>query len=318
MPGAGIERPWQGGALAEPPACPDTEWAFRRYEEVRARLPGAGFPAGSLEAANLAAVADRYEGFVLDAYGVLNVGGRAIPGAVARMAELRRRGRRLVVLTNAASHTRAEAIAKYHRLGFDFAPSEVVSSRDVAGAALAALAPGALWGAVSAAGDDFHDLPVRVADLIAEPARLADCDGILLLSTARWPTGMTLRLAEALARRPRPLVVANPDLVAPQEGGLSVEPGAHAHALADHLGLAPSFFGKPYPAAFAAALDRLGLADPAAAAMVGDTLHTDVLGGRAAGLGTVLVTRHGLFAGQPVAPAIAASGIVPDVIVPTT
>jgi hypothetical protein len=32
----------------------------------------------------------------------------------------------------------------------------------------------------------------------------------------------------------------------------------------------------------------------------------------------VLVTDHGLFAGLPVAPFVAASGIVPDFIVPTT
>ncbi len=53
-------------------------------------------------------------------------------------------------------------------------------------------------------------------------------------------------------------------------------------------------------------------------AMVGDTLHTDVLGGRAAGIGSVLVTGHGLFAGRDTAPYITRSGIVPDVIVPTT
>jgi ribonucleotide monophosphatase NagD (HAD superfamily) len=52
--------------------------------------------------------------------------------------------------------------------------------------------------------------------------------------------------------------------------------------------------------------------------MVGDTLHTDVLGGAAAGCRTVLVTDHGLFAGRDTVPFIAASGIVPDFIVKTT
>lgn len=295
----------------------DADWAFRRYEAIRARLPRARFPARSVQAPDLGALAERYDGFVLDAFGVLTVGDRPIPGAVARMAELRRRGKRLVVLTNAASYSRREAVAKFRRLGFDFTAGEVISSRDVAAAALERIAPGALWGAVAAAGDAFHDLPGRVADLLAEPARLADCDGLLLLSTARWPRGYVEQLADALAARPRPLVVANPDLVAPREGGLTVEPGAHAHELADRLGIAPRFFGKPYPEAFATALDRLGLADPSRVAMVGGTLHTDILGGRAAGLGTVLVTGHGLFAGRPVGPAIAASGIVADAIVPT-
>ncbi len=51
--------------------------------------------------------------------------------------------------------------------------------------------------------------------------------------------------------------------------------------------------------------------------MVGDTLHTDVLGGAAAGCRSVLVTDHGLFAGRDTAPFIAASGIVPDFIIPS-
>jgi ribonucleotide monophosphatase NagD (HAD superfamily) len=46
--------------------------------------------------------------------------------------------------------------------------------------------------------------------------------------------------------------------------------------------------------------------------MVGDSLHTDILGGRAAGCFTVLVTGHGFFAGVDPAPFIAASGLVPD------
>jgi predicted HAD superfamily phosphohydrolase YqeG len=51
--------------------------------------------------------------------------------------------------------------------------------------------------------------------------------------------------------------------------------------------------------------------------MVGDTLHTDVLGGAAAGCRSVLVTDHGLFAGHDAARFISASGIRPDFIVPS-
>ena len=60
----------------------DAEAAFRRYEEVRPRLPAASYPAASLHLPTLAEAADRWDGFVLDAFGVLNVGETAIPGAV--------------------------------------------------------------------------------------------------------------------------------------------------------------------------------------------------------------------------------------------
>lgn len=294
------------------------EQAFARYEAVRPRLPVARMPGKSLTLPDLSAVADHVDGFLLDAFGVLNVGETAIPGAVARMAALRARGKRLCVLSNAASYPKAALLAKYHRLGFDFAEGEVISSRDAAIARLGGVLPGRpLWAAISAAADGFGDIPARVESLIDDPTLLTRADGFLFLSSVRWTPALHAALAEALARHPRPLVVANPDLVAPTEQGLSLEPGLFAHDLMDRLGVAVHWFGKPFGHAFDDALARLDL-PPARAAMVGDTLHTDVLGGAGAGMRSVLVTGHGLFAGHKAEAFVAKSGLVPDFIVPTT
>jgi HAD superfamily hydrolase (TIGR01450 family) len=293
----------------------DAATAFARYEAIRPRLPQAAFPARSRHAPSLAEASEPFDGLVLDAFGVLNVGDSPIPGAVARMAELRARGVGLCVLTNAASYTRAAAQAKYRRLGFDFAPEEVVSSRDIAAAHLEDLAPGTLWAAIAAPGDDLADIDAEVADLLADPVLWRRAGGFLFLSSIRWTPDLQAQLVATLIETPRPVAIANPDLVAPREDGLTIEPGFWGHDLQDRTGVPPHFFGKPYPDAFTVARQRLGARTPA---MVGDTLHTDVLGGRAAGMGTILVSDHGLFAGQPTARFIQRSGIVPDVIVPTT
>jgi HAD superfamily hydrolase (TIGR01459 family) len=296
----------------------DAVSAFARYEAIRPRLPKARFPAQSLHLATLEDVADHVDGFLLDAFGVLNVGETAIPGAVARMASLRARGKRLAVLTNAASYTRTQLLAKYHRLGFDFTADEVVASRDVAVAQLQRIAPGACWAAIAAAGDSFADIPARVTCALAEPAALDGADAILFLSSARWSAELGHRLRAALERRPRPMVIANPDLVAPREDGLTHEPGLFGHNLLDALpGAEVHWFGKPFPEALAEGIARTGLA-PGQLAMVGDTLHTDVLGGAAAGCRSVLVSGHGLFANLQAEDFIAASGIVPDFVVPDT
>jgi predicted HAD superfamily phosphohydrolase YqeG len=76
-------------------------------------------------------------------------------------------------------------------------------------------------------------------------------------------------------------------------------------------------FGKPFDDAFNDAMDRLGTIEPRRIAMVGDTLHTDILGGRAAGTRTVLVRDHGLFAGLDTERFISCSGIVPDFSCPS-
>ena len=295
---------------------PTTEAAFARYEAVRHRLPRATFPARTVHVGSLADVADRFDAFVLDAFGVLNVGLTPIPGAVGRMADLRAMGKRLIVLTNAASDPRSAAHAKYRTLGFDFALEEVVSSRDAAVARLERIAPDARWGAIAAPGDDFADISADIRHWSAEVQ--PEVDAFVMLSSLGLDAGTHLALEEALRRHPRPLVVANPDLVAPREDGLSREPGHFAHAMADAVGIAPVFYGKPFPDAFADVLARLPGIPRDRIAMVGDTLHTDVLGGRAAGLGTVLVLDHGLFAGQDIDGYIARSGIVPDFVCATT
>ena len=104
--------------------------------------------------------------------------------------------------------------------------------------------------------------------------------------------------------------------MAPREDGLSQEPGFYGYQLFRQLGLAPDLFGKPFKNIYDHAFARLGHVDPGRVAMVGDTLHTDILGGSAAGFGTVLVSNYGVLKSLNVNACIEESGISPDYIVP--
>jgi HAD superfamily hydrolase (TIGR01459 family) len=304
--------------------------AFDAYEAMRPILPSArtgGRVPRSVP--NLEAVFDQFDAFVLDAFGVLNIGNSPIPGAVERVAQMQAAGRAVLVLTNGASYPRAHALAKYRRLGFAFAESQVVASRDVAAHAMAAMPDVRLWAAIGPAGSGFDDLPGHVELLDDDMGLLEKAQGFLFLGSEGWTDARQAALGCALATQPRPLLVANPDLVAPRETGLTLEPGFFALRLLEQLGTAlspdaravigPHWFGKPHRNAFEAVRARLpqGIA-PLRVAMVGDTLHTDILGGQAAGFSTVLIAGHGLFAGHDPAPFIAKSGICPDFIAATT
>ena len=70
----------------------DAAWAFRRYQEIRARLPKAAFPACSEACVDLGEISDRFDVFIFDSFGVLNVGDTAIAGAGERIAVLRDAG----------------------------------------------------------------------------------------------------------------------------------------------------------------------------------------------------------------------------------
>lgn len=286
------------------------EDVFLRYEEIRARLPRADFPRESRKCTGLVEIADEFDALLLDSFGVLNVGEKPLPGARECLEVLRAMGKRLIVLTNAASHPHRATVERYRRLGFDFAPEDVISSRDVCVRRLKAVAPAARWGAIAAHGDGFEDFNGDVVRWDA--ACRTDVDGFLLLSSANLDSESLAALEAELQVHPRPLVVANPDLVAPREGGLSMEPGYYAHRFADRLDLTPDFFGKPYPDAFSDALSKLDGIARDRILMVGDTLHTDILGGSAAGIRTVLVKDDGLFAGTCIRAYLNASGIVPD------
>ncbi len=305
-------RDWWAGAV---PDAPDALWALARYQALRPSLPDAAFPAAPRIAGGLRDLADDFDAFVLDAYGVLNRGDAPIPGAAAAVAALQARGRRVLVLTNGASQPPVVAQAKYAQWGFRFAPEDIVASRGLAAAALPAMMaahPGS-WAAIGPVGMTLADLPGDLAPLDAR--RLATAAGFVFLGAQAWTDAAQAALEDALDRRPRPVVCANPDLVAPLEGGFSREPGAFCHRLADR-GHAVRFLGKPFAEAFAAVRARLPGIAPHRIAMVGDSPHTDILGGAAAGFATVLVTGHGLLRGADPAPVLAATGIVPDVLIP--
>jgi glycerol-1-phosphatase len=287
--------------------------AIARYEAIRDRLPAIANSVTARWARNLIETADAFDGYLFDSFGVLNVGDTAIDGAAECLDALRQRGKRFCILTNAASYTSAEAFDKYARLGLDVRAEEILSSRDVLFQHLENRFPGLDWGVIATAEDTFADTATRMSHL----GDLSDWDaaeGILFLSAARWTEAEQDRLVHSLLRKPRPVLVGNPDLVAPREGGLTVEPGFWAHDLQDRTGINVGYFGKPFAEAFTAAAKKIG---GGRLAMVGDTLHTDILGGQAAGHATVLVTDHGLFKGRAVEPFIRKTRIVPDWIIPS-
>jgi len=265
--------------------------------------------------ASLAELTDEFDIFVLDGYGVLNIGTDPVPGAAERVASLRAAGKRIIVLTNGATYAPARTVARYARLGIPLRPEEVVSSRDALDRGLEGRRD-LRWGFAATAESEVTALAPNGLLLGDDPAAYAAADGFVLLSTGDWNRARHELMAASLTARPRPVLVGNPDLVAPREDGLSPEPGLFAHDLADCTGLAPEFYGKPFANAFRLVLERLhpGV-DPRRIAMVGDTPWTDILGGAAMGWRTVLVLDHGLMRGRDPARI---NGIRADFVARTT
>jgi ribonucleotide monophosphatase NagD (HAD superfamily) len=148
-----------------------------------------------------------------------------------------------------------------------------------------------------------------------DPARYRDVDAFVFLDSETWTEARQNLLEQSLAYRARPLVVCNPDIVAPLDHGLlSAEPGHFAHrAAAVAAGVTPRFLGKPFPDVYRKVAAAIGGIAPDRVLCVGDTPHTDILGARAFGFRAMLV-ESGFLEGRNTLAHCAEAGIWPDFV----
>ena len=299
------------------PASLDAESVLDCYE--LARFPAPARKGRAEPAANLLALIDLYDAFILDGYGVINLGPEPIPGIGDTIRALRAAGRGVMVLTNGAGRPSRQTARRYAGWGLEIPEHLVVSSRDALEAALAAQPRPGLWGVMALPDSELETLPVATALLEDDEELYRRAAGFIFIRSEGWSTARHTLLAEALRESPRPVLVANPDISAPYpDEHYSAEPGYWALRIETETGVRCEPYGKPFAPAFELALHRLGCAGTKRdrIAMVGDGLYTDILGGLAAGLGTVLVTDYGLLKGFDWEVRATAAGIFPDHVIP--
>ena len=223
------------------------------------------------------------QGYLLDLDGTVYLGEKLIPGADRAVAELRRRGRRIVFLSNKPLHSRADYAAKLTRLGVPAGEDDIIHSSYVMARYLARRSPG---GCVFAIGEPplLEELAGAGLELCEDPRRIE----YVVAAFDRTCTWEKINTAFQAIRRGAHFVATNPDPTCPVEGGEIPDAAGIIAALEATTGKkVEDVVGKPSPHTVQAALERLGL--PAErVAMVGDRLGTDIVMARRAGLVGVL------------------------------
>ncbi|MCU4179253.1 TIGR01459 family HAD-type hydrolase [Bosea sp. BH3] len=237
-------------------------------------------------------LAGRYDGFLLDQWGVLHDGAAAHEGAIACLEAMRAAGKRVVILSN-SGRDGSENEAILARMGF---------SRD-------------LYDSVVSAGDDardallrrdepaYRDLGTRCLPLTRPGEQhLADGLGLTLVdapeqadflfvlsidaekqSVAGWRPVLERALSQGL-----PMICGNPDRHRVHPGGRLLEaPGAIALAY-ERMGGVVHYHGKPEPRIYRTCLQRLGL-PPSRLLAIGDSLEHDVAGAARAGVDCLFI-----------------------------
>lgn len=296
----------------------DRAGAIQRYIDIDHRLPSATMPDTTKSIDHLGQLIDDIDVFVLDGFGVLNVGADPVPGAVERIKFLQQQGKQVLVLTNGATMPVSLTVEKYRSWGFEFTIQDVVSSRNALEEAVAKCDNAIQWGVVGRQGAQIELLAPHVTLLEDDAAAYDQAEAFIFLGSSDWNENRHALLVNSLKRNKRRLLVGNPDLVAPQASGMSLEPGIFSHALADIEVCEPEFYGKPFGPVFDIVARQIENVANNRIAMVGDSLHTDILGGAAYGWRTVLIKDHGLLKGSDHEALFNASGIRPDFIAATT
>lgn len=219
-------------------------------------------------------------GVLLDMDGVLFQGDSPVDGSADAVRALQDAGLRVACLTNNARRTPTDYADKLRGFGIGIAAESIVTAGDAVAHYLSSQGPApkvhivgsaALRRTVLAAGAVESDTPDFVVAGIDLDLRLADL------------TPAVRHLANGAQ-----LVASNPDPVIPTPHGPEPEAGPVIAFLETASGRKATVLGKPQPAIFDLALERLGL-DRAEVVMIGDTPQTDIAGALAAGMRSILV-----------------------------
>lgn len=235
------------------------------------------------------------DGFLFDLDGTVYLGEAAIPGAVAAIAELRQRHKKVLFVSNKPLEPGATYAQKLTRLGIPTDPADVITSGFVLARHLAQTAPGMRLYVIGEANliaelrangltvvDELHDQDEKsVLDPVGIDAVVASFDRTLdyrKLNTAY----------QALVRGAK-LLATNGDLTCPMPGGAIPDAGATLAALQALTGREPDVLaGKPSTLTVEVVMQLMQL--PAhRCMMIGDRLETDIRMGREAGMATCVV-----------------------------
>lgn len=241
----------------------------------------------------VAALANKYDYFVLDLWGTLHDGAEPLPGAVDCLTRLHETSCRIGILSNAPR--RAAVVEQgMNRLGippglYDF----VWSSGEEA------------WRALADRPDDwysslgrrcFHIGPNRDSEMLHNPGldrvdNLAEAE--FVLCTGLENSGESLadyaEILESAAARGLRMVCANPDLVVIRAGKREYCAGTLGSHYEDALGGDVRWHGKPHRPTLENCLASIGAPKGGRAVMVGDALRTDVAAATAAGVDSILL-----------------------------
>jgi HAD superfamily hydrolase (TIGR01450 family) len=271
---------------------------------------------------NFKTIIDKYNVIFFDAFGVLKNYQGLVPGIEKTFEYLKEQNKEYYIVTNDASRSPVQLASSYHKMGLHaVTPDRIISSGMLTKEYLYLKVP---EGVVAYLGTEssahyieslgLHPMPISEVN----DSNIDQIKALLFLDDEGfdWQKGVNTAV-NLLRKRTIPAIVANTDHAYPVTlHDLSVAIGGLAMMVENIVAKKFIRFGKPDSQMFMFAYDLIRDYRPISKkeiVMVGDTLHTDILGGNKFGLDTVLVL-SGNTLPKDVKTRVTSSGIVPTYI----
>jgi len=222
-------------------------------------------------------------GFIIDLDGVLYRGTMPVVGAAEFIEALLNSRIPIVLLTNNSVRTAALYVGKLAGMGIHIGADRILTSGQATALYLRRVAPDGAKVFLIGEEGVRSELVSRGFVLCNDP----DVDYVVV-GFDRAVNYEKLKLATLAIRAGAKFIGTNPDKTFPTEEGLMPGNGAILAAIEAATDVTPLVVGKPSPAIFELALEKLGTSAQDTV-MIGDRLDTDIVGGRQVGLITILV-----------------------------
>jgi HAD superfamily hydrolase (TIGR01459 family) len=251
-------------------------------------------------------IQNNYNVFLFDAYGVFNFGSPQLsPTALKVMADLIKQNKKIVILSNVTS-TRVESIQSYIKKGLIMGThyTDLVSSGQYTSEILhkkaLPLAGDRVYTAFTANFKNPDDkVPALLKNTPYTPVDTLEKSDFIYCGIPQINGKDSLHIKDfipevrRLAASGRPMLCANPDLVASENGGFVIRQGSVC-ALFEEMGGRVIYYGKPDIGIYERALQGIGHTRKDDVLMVGDTLRTDIRGADNFGIDSCLLLEKGV------------------------
>jgi glycerol 3-phosphatase-2 len=246
------------------------------------------------------AVADEFDGFLVDLDGVVWEGRELIPGSVEALRTLIESGKEVVFVTNNSVKQPEAYAVRLREAGVEIGGDRVVTA-GAATAQLAAEQVGSTGTAFVIGAPGFKETVAATGITLLDGETAKSADAVVVSGHREFDYAELLTATFAL-RAGASLFATSRDPTLPMPGGAWPGTGATLAAVETASGKTAKIGGKPERHLFDQA--RALIAGAGRVAMVGDRVASDIEGGRRAGLATILVlsgasTRDEVAAAEP-------------------